>query len=341
MFARVAATTALLSVLAACQPRPADTDAAGAAPSPAATPASEAVITGQAIYRERIAPPAGAVLTVQLIDNLLADTPAAVIATAEVKEAKGPPFEFRLPYDAAKVRADGQYGLHASLRGADGRLWFVTDTRVPVSPGDGKPVELRLIRTAPADGDAPLTSQWQCGDQRIAAVFDNGPADNVTLDPAGKPLALPHAVSASGARYADAAGNEFWTKGRAGTLTLAGKGKLDCTQNDQASPWDAAKARGAAFRAVGNEPGWLVEMGAGKTPSLHAELDYGERQIDLARTQATPDGFQGNTADGIAIQLIAKRETCQDDMSGESFPASASLVVGDKTYRGCGRFLAD
>jgi hypothetical protein len=28
-------------------------------------------------------------------------------------------------------------------------------------------------------------------------------------------------------------------------------------------------------------------------------------------------------------------------MSGEAFEATARLVVGDKTYRGCGAFLAD
>lgn len=339
MFARVAASTALLLALAGCQSGPHTQSAPDAA-----TPAVQAVIQGQAGYRERIAAPPGAVLTVQLIDNLLADTQAAVIASTEIRDAKGPPFAFSLPYDAARIRANGQYGLHASLRDADGKLWFVTDTRSAVTPGAGQPVELRMIRAAstpaPSAGERVHT-QWQCGDRRIAAEFDNGAADNVTLDLQGKPLILPHAVSASGARYTDDAGNEFWTKGRTGTLTLAGKAPVDCTQTEAASPWSAASARGVGFRAVGNEPGWLVELGTGQAPSLHAELDYGERRIDLARTDAAQDRFRGRTADGTTVELQARREACQDDMSGEAFPASAVLTVGDRTYRGCGRFLTD
>ena len=336
MALRLALPAALLVALAACQPKPA-TDAPAAPTAAAAT-----TIRGEAAYRERIAPPPGAVLTVQLIDNLLADTPTAIIASTEVKDAKGPPFAFDLPYDAARIRPEGSYGLHASLRDGTGKLWFVTDTRTTVVPGDGQTVRLAMIRVADAAGaDATAKTQWQCGDQRIGAVFDNGAADNVTLDLNGKPLVLPHAVSASGARYADTAGNEFWTKGREGMLTLAGKEKVDCSQTDETSPWDAARDRGVAFRAVGNEPGWLVEVGTGKTPTLHAELDYGERKLDVAGAEATANGFRGRTGDGVDVALVATRKACQDDMSGQDFPATAELTVGDKTYRGCGRFLVE
>nr|WP_295383318.1 YbaY family lipoprotein [Pseudoxanthomonas sp.] len=336
MALRLALPAALLLALAACQPKPA-ADARAAPTADAAT-----TIHGEAAYRERIAAPPGAVLTVQLIDNRLADTPTAIIASTEVKDAKGPPFAFDLPYDAAKIRPDGSYGLHASLRDGTGKLWFVTDTRTNVVPGDGQAAKLAMIRVADASADAAVVkTQWQCGDQRIGASFDNGPADNVTLDLGDKPLVLPHAVAASGARYADTAGNEFWTKGREGMLTLAGKKKLECSQTDEASPWDAARERGIAFRAVGNEPGWLVEVGAGKAPSLHAELDYGERKLDVAGAEATADGFRGRTRDGVTVALVATRKACQDDMSGQDFPATAELTVGDKTYRGCGRFLVE
>lgn len=188
--------------------------------------------------------------------------------------------------------------------------------------------------------DAAAATSWQCGDQRIAARFDKA-ADTVALDIEGQALALPQAVSASGARYADAQGNEFWNKGREATLTLAGKPQVHCTQVDAASPWDAAKARGIAFRAIGTEPGWLVEVGRGRTPSLHAELDYGERTLQIPQAQAAADVYTGKTADGVAVTLATKREACSDGMSDNEYPASATLVVGEKVYRGCGRFLAE
>lgn len=242
--------------LAGCQSRQA------VAPD-AAAPEAWAVIQGQASYRERIAPPPGATLTVQLIDNRLADTPSAVIAATEVRDAKGPPYAFSLRYDAGKLRKDGSYDLHAGLRDAQGALWFATDARTPVTADGGSPVELRMVRVTPSSPSSP------------------------------------------------------------------------------ASPWDDARARGIGFRGIGTEPGWLVEVGRGDTPALHAELDYGERKIDIARTEAAGGGFRGRTGDGVPVSLAIAKQTCSDGMSDTVYPASATLTVGDKTYQGCGRFLFD
>jgi putative lipoprotein len=111
----------------------------------------------------------------------------------------------------------------------------------------------------------------------------------------------------------------------------------------QASPWEQARARGISFRGVGNEPGWLVEVGAGETPALHADLDYGERKIDVARAQPLPGatGYEGTASDGAEVKLQLQREECNDGMSDQSYPISAKLSVDGKTYAGCGRFLQE
>ena len=111
----------------------------------------------------------------------------------------------------------------------------------------------------------------------------------------------------------------------------------------QASPWEQARSRGIAFRGIGNEPGWLVEVGAGGTPALHAELDYGERRIDVAHAQllAGATGYVGTTGDGVEVKLQLQRGDCSDGMSDEAYPVSAKLNVGDKAYTGCGRFLQE
>lgn len=100
---------------------------------------------------------------------------------------------------------------------------------------------------------------------------------------------------------------------------------------------------GVAFRGVGNEPGWLVEVGTGETPALHAELDYGERKIDLTHAQRIPEaaGYTGATSDGVEVKLQLQRGDCSDGMSDQTYPVSAKLSVGDKTYAGCGRFLQE
>jgi putative lipoprotein len=120
-------------------------------------------------------------------------------------------------------------------------------------------------------------------------------------------------------------------------------GKNESTSTTTRSPWDEAKERGIGFRGVGNEPGWFVEVGTGETPHLHAELDYGERMLDVAQLQSLSGllGYAGTSQDGAAVRLVIERKPCSDGMSDETYPATAQLDVGDKSYRGCGRFLAD
>ncbi|BBP80337.1 hypothetical protein CCU68_05980 [Pseudomonas gingeri NCPPB 3146 = LMG 5327] len=115
----------------------------------------------------------------------------------------------------------------------------------------------------------------------------------------------------------------------------------DQALSDPDSPWAQARKRNISFRAVGNEPGWSVEIGRGETPELHLQMNYGEQKTDIAKTEATPEGFFGNAADGTEIQVLIDRETCTDDMSGQEFEASVLLKVGDRDYRGCGVSLVD
>lgn len=211
-----------------------------------------------------------------------------------------------------------------------------TPPAAPVAPAEPAPA------TAPVATAAIPPVTFQCGDERITATFDNT-VNTVTLSADGQSLVLPQAMSGSGARYADEKGNEFWNKGTNATLTRPGKPVAECAQTTQASPWDQAKARGAMFRGIGQEPGWSVEVGAGATPPLNATLDNGEREVQVMASQALAAnaGFSGKTADGMAVELRITREACNDVMSGEAFTASTQLTVGDKTYTGCGRFLGE
>lgn len=347
---------ALALSLTACQPgtgngeQAGKTETAGTTATPSMTQGAHA-ITGTATYLERIMMPPGSSLRVQLLDNLLADTPKAVLSEVTLMDLAGPPFAFSLPYDPVKLRPGGQYGLHASLSDADGKLWFVTDTRVPVDPASNTPVEMRLVRVAAAGPEAAggattaaaasKPSYWQCGEVRVSADFSD--KERTTLSFNGRNLVLPLAMSGSGARYADGKGNEFWTKGDSGTLSLTGEERRECNTADGPSPWEAARARDIGFRAVGNEPGWWVEVGMGEAPPLRAELDFGARKLDIAQAQPLTGalGFSGKTANGTQVELKIERKPCQDNMSGSSFEASAQLTAGGKTYTGCGAFLRD
>lgn len=193
--------------------------------------------------------------------------------------------------------------------------------------------------TPPAAAEAPL-AHWRCGELLVASRF---PAGEVELAFSGRTLALPQVRSGSGIRYADDAGNAFRSKGDSASLALAGEPPRECTLTAQVSPWEQARERGVAFRAVGNEPGWWVEVGSGDNPTLRALLDYGGREIAVAHAHgiSSTQGFGGKAADGTDVVLRIRREACSDGMSGEAFEASAELVVGDETYAGCGAWLDD
>ena len=86
---------------------------------------------------------------------------------------------------------------------------------------------------APTAPDIPkkdgqtTTYRYQCGELDVTANFrGEGDAEFVFN---GRVLKLPHVPAASGARYADAQGNEFWSKGEAeARLTLQGQPPRTC-----------------------------------------------------------------------------------------------------------------
>lgn len=187
-----------------------------------------------------------------------------------------------------------------------------------------------------APGNRPVA--YQCGDLRLEVRFRDQDVEILLPD---RILTLPAAVSASGARYADDRGNGFWSKGSGSAMfTQVGAVTVLCAITEARSPWVEARERGVHYRAVGQEPGWLVEVGQGNAPSIGVLLDYGARRLELRESEPLPaaTGFRGISGT-TPVELHIRQEICQDSMSGESFATAAELRVADTVYRGCGRFL--
>ncbi|MGL4691280.1 MAG: MliC family protein [Stenotrophomonas maltophilia] len=206
---------------------------------------------------------------------------------------------------------------------------------------------------APPPMDASTTDErsyaFRCGELEVHATYRG--QDSATVVVGDRTFAMSSQPAASGAKYGDGQGNEFWTKGTTdGILILKGEPDRTCTgsgeQGGEAPPANAAaKAATQAdadaaggFRATGNEPGWLAQVGAGATPALHIEMDYGERKLEIPSPTQGRDGWSGTAADGTPVKLTFQRTVCQDDMSGQAFGATAMLTVGARQYHGCGDF---
>ncbi|TIU15290.1 MAG: hypothetical protein E5W40_03905, partial [Mesorhizobium sp.] len=105
--------------------------------------AAERTLKGEVMYRERIALPPNAVLSVQLADVSLADAPATVIGEHKVAPAGQVPIKFEISFDPQVIRPGMTYALQARIT-VDDRLLFISDTRHQVDPLSNAPQTIML-----------------------------------------------------------------------------------------------------------------------------------------------------------------------------------------------------
>jgi len=108
-----------------------------------------------------------------------------------------------------------------------------------------------------------------------------------------------------------------------------------------ARPWDQARARGAEFRAIGQEPGWSLEIDQGR--SIRYIGDYGQVQLTVPPPEPTRDSAGAVTyrvqADSRDLTVVIREEPCQDVMSGEAFTHAVTIRLDGRELAGCGRML--
>lgn len=127
-----------------------------------------------------------------------------------------------------------------------------------------------------------------------------------------------------------------------GTLVLSTDDeKQILLRRQESSSLQEARARGVDFRAVGQEPGWVVELKEGD--QITAVLDYGATSLMLPTPSAgtAEDGTvtYDTSTDTDHLLLSIKDKICIDSMSGEAHPSTVQLMVNDKDYQGCGNWL--
>lgn len=103
--------------------------------------------------------------------------------------------------------------------------------------------------------------------------------------------------------------------------------------------WDEARAAGVDFRAVGQEPGWMLDIYT--QTRMRLVWDYGENTADFPLTapNTTQEGatHYETMLNGRTLSVTIRRSPCQDAMSGEAYPATVEIVVDGRTLQGCGR----
>ena len=115
-----------------------------------------------------------------------------------------------------------------------------------------------------------------------------------------------------------------------------------CRNNRAEAIWEDAKFRGVSFRAVGNEPGWQIEI----THGAHILYvgDYGITRHEFQTPAPLVDQQTGETTyrvkvTGHDVTIVLKGQRCRDTMSDEEFDAKVTVIFDGRELRGCGRAL--
>jgi uncharacterized membrane protein len=112
--------------------------------------------------------------------------------------------------------------------------------------------------------------------------------------------------------------------------------------NRALAPWDGVffeLAREHDFRALGQEPGWQLELFPGR--EIRFTYDYG------ARTAVTPAPAPETDAKSATrvyhavteahdLRVVIEPTPCTDVMNGKPFAATVTVILDGRTFHGCG-----
>jgi len=104
--------------------------------------------------------------------------------------------------------------------------------------------------------------------------------------------------------------------------------------------WHKAKLRGVSFRAIGQEPGWLLEISDGNEILLVTNSGRTKTSYPYVEPDVFPD--ERRTRFFVSdhdVEIIIEGKACHDSMSGEEFAVTVTVTVGEDHLSGCGRAL--
>lgn len=99
-------------------------------------------------------------------------------------------------------------------------------------------------------------------------------------------------------------------------------------------------AAGVDFRAVGNEPGWTLELDRDKT-IFFQDMNGDSIRVPAPRPKPNTDSLRVYTPKHEKTEFIItiRHRACMDDMSGYMRPYTVEVKINEKSYRGCGEYL--
>lgn len=225
----------------------------------------------------------------------------------------------------------GSWGLGSWKRLAAALIAIVTAAcSTPVALPQ---IAARIVERVPGpEPQRVVTTRYDCeGRVLMLAVFP----DHATLVEEFEIILQP-TPSPSGRLYANG-DIAILTRNAEATLDWFGEA-LACKRLPD--PWKNTGAGGIDFRAVGQEPGWFVEIDDER--QIHLVYDYAERELTTRAPSKTIEAdrtvFTGQAGDQVVTVAIQEKR-CADVMSGEPYPYTVTVTVDDRELQGCGRLV--
>lgn len=273
-----------------------------------ALPAAARDVSGEVHYLQRIALDPGAQLVVEL------RAPHGIVGEyrADTEGAQVP-----LPFSVT-TSDEGPLILRAAILRAGVAQWVSDPVAVPAG---SEAVELAPVLVQPF---VPMgfVSRMRCGETMIDVGFLE---DEARMRVGGKVWSLPLAVSASGARFSDGLEpeTEFWSKGNAAYVTIAGEALPECEP--------VVLPSALPFVARGQEPGWVLDVS--RDGMVLARQDGAEIRSPLPQPE---DSAAGTLFASDEMRVTVTPGVCHDSMSGMAYPLSVSVAAGGDALQGCG-----
>lgn len=222
-----------------------------------------------------------------------------------------------------------------------GILIFLAALAVGCAPADKKPGTPRTpaeqsIEPAELDPEAEVYA-FRCPDGfKFTAIVSPDTAILVFPDERARLSSVP---SASGSKFS---GDNamFWSKGDTAMVERDSKLRKGCIVDWKASVWEEAKVMGVDFRALGNEPGWRLDVYSGER--LVLVTDYGRKRYEFPAVAPEVDRSARTAVyetrnDDHKLSVIIEGTRCVDNMSGDAYPSTVTVMLNGRVLKGCGR----
>ena len=184
------------------------------------------------------------------------------------------------------------------------------------------------------------TYVYECSDNY---VFTTSIENNTAwLFLPGQTIKLPHVFSTDDAKFRNKQ-ITLWVKKGEARLEIDSSTHDNCINNRAKAVWAHAKLNGVDFRAVGNEPSWILEIIKGESivfADFYEKVNkykFNRPEPEINKAERKTVFKTRNKHHSLIVSITGI--PCQDTMSGEKFEFGVTVELDEKTFSGCGKAL--